>query len=193
MTHYQRWRRTGTTEDPAPPMNTVPCSVDGCDRLGQSRGFCNLHVQRYLRHGDPTITARDLALPCGTEGCSNLRRPTATSGLCARCVDRKYRAAWIRRHGHTARLLREYGLTEAEYQAMLEEQSGVCAICRRPESARTSSGEIRRLAVDHDHETGAVRGLLCGACNRGIGLLGDDADRLASAAAYLAVHRQVAT
>jgi hypothetical protein len=56
----------------------------------------------------------------------------------------------------------------------------VCAICRQPE--RTPG---RALAVDHDHATGEVRGLLCGNCNRGIGFLGDSAELLESAAGYL--------
>lgn len=55
----------------------------------------------------------------------------------------------------TARLMANFGLTEDEYAAILEEQGGVCAICGKPPK------EDRRLAVDHDHTTMAVRGLLC--------------------------------
>lgn len=53
---------------------------------------------------------------------------------------------------------RTYGITAAEYQALLETQDGRCAICRR-------LPRRRRLAVDHDHNTGTVRGLLCFTCN----------------------------
>lgn len=58
-----------------------------------------------------------------------------------------------------------YGITVEQYNEMLESQGGVCAICH--------DNNIRelKLAVDHDHETGKVRGLLCDRCNRGIGLL----------------------
>ena len=52
---------------------------------------------------------------------------------------------------------------------MVEKQNGVCAICGNPETA-TSHGTIRRLSVDHDHETGEVRGLLCSKCNFALGL-----------------------
>lgn len=67
---------------------------------------------------------------------------------------------------------------------MVAEQEGRCAVCgREPSGDRWD----RSLHVDHDHETGAIRGLLCGPCNRGIGLLGDSADRIAAALAYLIV------
>jgi hypothetical protein len=55
-------------------------------------------------------------------------------------------------------ITKTYGLTSADYDTLLEAQGGKCAICRgRPQS--------KRLAVDHDHNTGAVRGLLCSRCN----------------------------
>ena len=75
--------------------------------------------------------------------------------------------------------LRIYGLTPEQYDALLQQQDGVCAICR--ETCRTG----QRLSVDHDHATGRIRGLLCRNCNLGIGHLGDSADRIASALAYL--------
>lgn len=75
--------------------------------------------------------------------------------------------------------LRIYGLTPEQYDALLQQQDGVCAICR--EKCRTG----QRLSVDHDHATGRIRGLLCRNCNLGIGHLGDSADRIASALAYL--------
>jgi len=74
--------------------------------------------------------------------------------------------------------LRPYGITSVEYDAMLARQGGVCAVCG---TAQTD----RRLAVDHDHVTGRVRGLLCNACNRGLGYFADDRTRLMAAAAYL--------
>lgn len=63
-------------------------------------------------------------------------------------------------------LLAEYDLTQAQYEAMVESQSGKCAICQR--------ASARRLHVDHRHSDGKVRGLLCGNCNRAIGQMDDD-------------------
>jgi len=55
-------------------------------------------------------------------------------------------------------LQKKYGLTLTDYDGMLTRQDGLCAICRKPPKKI-------RLAVDHDHKTGKVRGLLCGFCN----------------------------
>lgn len=77
------------------------------------------------------------------------------------------------------RLLRSFGITAAEYDRMLEDQGGKCGICRLD----CTSG--RRLAVDHCHETGRVRGLLCGNCNHGLGKFLDDPGLLDRAAMYL--------
>lgn len=74
--------------------------------------------------------------------------------------------------------LRVYGLTTEAFDALARVQGGVCAVCRRPPGAQ-------RLHVDHDHATGEVRGLLCGPCNRAIGLVDDDPTRLRGLADYL--------
>jgi len=83
----------------------------------------------------------------------------------------------------------KYGITIADYDALLEEQGGGCAICGA-ERSFTKGGKGKRLAVDHDHETGEVRGLLCVTCNRGLGYFSDSETRLQRAAAYVAKARR---
>lgn len=81
-----------------------------------------------------------------------------------------------------------YGLTWDQYQAMLETQGGQCAICGAtpdPNGIKASS----RLHVDHDHETGKVRALLCNRCNQGIGYFRDDPGYMRRAAGYIEQHR----
>lgn len=73
----------------------------------------------------------------------------------------------------------KYGISLVEYQKMVLDHGGVCAICHEP------NYDGRRLVVDHCHDTGKVRGLLCNACNGGIGLLKDSVLRLESAINYL--------
>ena len=72
-------------------------------------------------------------------------------------------------------LKRNYGLTLAAFDALLASQGGGCAICGRPDADN----------VDHDHETGRVRGILCFPCNVAIGLVHEDEERLLAAAMYL--------
>lgn len=73
---------------------------------------------------------------------------------------------------------KDLGVTDEEYVLMLAAQGGGCAIC-------TNTPKTRRLDVDHDHKTGAIRGLLCHTCNRGLAYFRDDPDRLRFAAYYI--------
>ena len=83
-----------------------------------------------------------------------------------------------------AQLRRNYSITLGDYNELFQQQGGVCAICREKETHKNQYG-VMQLSVDHCHETGKIRGLLCNNCNRGIGLLGDDPLRLVKAAGYL--------
>jgi hypothetical protein len=82
--------------------------------------------------------------------------------------------------------LKKYGISKVEYARILASQNGVCAICcKKPGWAKKSE---RRLAVDHDHATGAVRGLLCFLCNGMLGKAKDKIRTLKRAIAYLEKH-----
>jgi hypothetical protein len=89
-------------------------------------------------------------------------------------------------------LTRYYGLTLEEYDAKLEAQNGVCAICKGPEIA-IIHGKLKPLSVDHNHETGAVRDLLCSHCNHMIGHAAERIEVLRSAISYLEKHAACAT
>lgn len=97
--------------------------------------------------------------------CDKIRRKTPER------MKAKKRSAWLAQ-------LRKYGISESDYEQMHSDQMGLCLICQKPEL------DIK-LAVDHDHETGKVRGLLCKRCNMAIGLLGDDPQIVTRAALYL--------
>lgn len=98
-------------------------------------------------------------------------------------LERRARVGMMRE----SELLRKYGITLATYIRMGEEQNWLCAICFEPET-ELRGGVLRPLCVDHDHATKKVRGLLCTACNTGIGKLRDDPKLLASAITYLVKH-----
>jgi hypothetical protein len=83
------------------------------------------------------------------------------------------------------RLRTDYGITIEEYEARLTAQSGRCAICGLDESRSNLGNGNFMLSVDHCHDSGAIRGLLCNNCNRAIGMLGDDPEILKRAIQYL--------
>lgn len=99
-----------------------------------------------------------------------------------RSESEKARRRIQRRRWKARRRYRDRGLTEAEYHELLATQDGLCAICR-------SEPGHYALAIDHDHATGVVRGLLCTNCNVGLGHFKDDPAVLQAALAYLLFHK----
>ena len=83
-----------------------------------------------------------------------------------------------------AHLRRKYGLTFAEYDKMLTEQNNCCAVC----GGTKPGGRWKSFAVDHDHVTGRVRGLLCKSCNIALGEVKDDLTTLKNMINYLSKH-----
>jgi len=111
-------------------------------------------------------------------------RKNRESGLhsaCKVCLAEQGRLYHTSGRARAARYAVKYGVTVQWYEDQLKLQDGCCAICLRPERA---DGQAK-LSVDHCHKTGQVRGLLCGPCNRAIGMLGDSAETLRRAANYL--------
>lgn len=124
--------------------------------------------------GNPRKQCKD----CLSEGVTTKRPAPHPGPRCSshhRAVKRaRSEGAWAKRIEAT------YGITADEYWAIYDAQGRVCYICRR------ANGKVRRLAVDHDHASGLVRGLLCKSCNRGIlGRARDDIEFFERAIEYL--------
>lgn len=100
-------------------------------------------------------------------------------------ANRDRRVARINRYSRSRRAA-AYGMTAAEVAAAVAAQGGLCAICRLPPSGKCKMERV--LHVDHDHETGAFRAMLCAGCNLAIGRLMDDAALCRVAAEYLEKH-----
>ena len=94
-----------------------------------------------------------------------------------------HKSVYARSKGQTRErhLVRKYGVTLADYNALLASQDGKCAICRAPEEDQFKGV----FHVDHCHSTGKVRGLLCRGCNHMLGSVGDDPKLLLRAVEYL--------
>lgn len=127
------------------------------------------------------------------------RRPFGLASCCKPCdADRKLnqRNAWRRKqtkeflHQHDYEMrLRKFNLTVKEYESMVLDQCGLCAICGNPETAmHPRTGQVQRLAIDHCHNSGKNRGLLCARCNKGLGHFKDNRDLLKNAIKYLENH-----
>lgn len=113
---------------------------------------------------------------------------------------KQYQGTWARRlkadpvryAAYLARCRRKnlsrWGLSPEQYDELKRTQAEVCAICLSPHG-HSLSGHSKDLAVDHDHSTGKIRGLLCDDCNIGLGLFRDSPERLRSAAVYLEQRR----
>lgn len=104
-----------------------------------------------------------------------------------------YLAAHRERHPRRwkdAQLKSAFGISLDDYEAMHTAQEGCCAICRKPETGLRYSKQIK-LAVDHNHMTGAVRDLLCRGCNQLIGNAKEDVATLEAAISYLRRHSGV--
>lgn len=112
-----------------------------------------------------SASVKQRCVDCVQEGVTT-DRPIAAGIRKPRCATheraRKHRA---RASAHASMVQRTYNLTGDQYAILYQAQGGVCAICR------VATGKVKRLAVDHDHDTGEVRGLLCGPCNQTIGRL----------------------
>ena len=143
------------------------CSIEGCGKRLNPRnriGRCEVHRARSW-----------MAQVCGHDDCDKKLKANNVHGFCQKHAY-DYRRDYMLRH--------KYGMTSAEYDARLAEQGGACFLCGAPPTAK-ARGVAGLLSVDHDHETGAVRRLLCQHCNRGLGAFFDNPDLMRAAAAYV--------
>ncbi len=114
--------------------------------------------------------------------CKQIRlMPSRTATMCRPCYDTPDEKSRRKASG----LKRNYGLSLEDFNTLLEQQRHCCALCRKP----FSTGHAAGPAVDHDHNTGAIRGILHNACNSRLGSFGDDPDLLDAAALYLRTSR----
>lgn len=153
-------------------LTEVRDDTKSCSACGKFKPFSEFYKAPQGKNG---LTAR-------CKGCyveyAKRRDPNDHAAYMAEWRERNpeaYRA--ISRRSH---LKRHFGLSEDDYEGILADQDGGCAICG---AARSSNG--KRLHVDHDHHTGKVRGLLCSNCNTALGLLRDDPTLLTAAIEYL--------
>jgi len=204
-THRKRVARHGTTEQ------TRPADWGSKEKHTKYKAWCTL--RRFHSDTTPEVWLSDFwrfvsDTPEKPEGRCQIQRADTTQPwgpdnfywkeASVSAELRADRAAYMREWSRKAReanpnytknifLKRHYGITIDRYNEMLAEQDGCCAICGKEENNEIR-GRTLSLAVDHDHATGAVRALLCSACNTALGLFRDDKALLNAAVAYLDKH-----
>jgi hypothetical protein len=156
---------------------------------GTRQRFCSDKCSKkaapsYNRGRRNEWTSRDCA-HCG----QTFQRASKTAGSQRYCGKTCRLAAASAREGSQRwkHIARRYGVTPDFVEALFEVQGGCCAICRRPLDGEKL--DLTAPQVDHDHETGLVRGILCRACNTGLGMLGDSVETLRAALTYLLASR----
>lgn len=125
---------------------------------------------------------------------SNRQRKDGLDLYCRECRNRAARERYrsdpegFRQQTKWRQIKSLYGLTKADWMTLFDAQQGRCAICGTALAVEVGSRRDKdRTCVDHCHETGKVRGLLCGRCNLGIGYLRHDPELLRKAERYLLV------
>ena len=135
------------------------------------------NIQQRFTKTEQRCTACMEMLPHDAFHVDNTRKRSARYPKCRNCA-RADNAKWNRK-SNRRRLLKKYDLSELDYHRLLVDQGGTCKIC----GGLCTSG--KRLAVDHCHKSGEVRGLLCRNCNLGLGHYRDNPKLLLLAAKYL--------
>jgi hypothetical protein len=188
------------------------CIVDGCDRIRdkkQNRKICQMHRVRYGRYKSYDLPTAP-KLPEGIlKICKNhgelkasqvYKRIKGKNWLsCRQCVkecndrfDKKVGSSF--RNNYKKNFYLTKGgkrISKERYYQLMEKQNNLCAICKQSETIINSvrNNVPKRLALDHNHKTGIIRGLLCHRCNVSIGAFRDSIDILQAAIAYLQVHQ----
>ncbi len=185
--HYKLVKETGSTDDRPRKNERRVCEVEGCGEWRVGRGRCRLHYEQLRASERPPILYPGRVCEW-CEGDIPETRPRDAIYCSTKCKqyssnEKQRQDPAAKERQRAANLLKNFGITPADFDHLLDEQGGLCAICRSD-----TPGGRGRFHVDHCHLTNKIRGLLCTRCNTGLGQFGDDPDRLRSATAYLELH-----
>ncbi len=166
--------------------------IDHNHETGQVRGLlcpgCNIGIGQFQENPQRMLTAAEyLAQPAmDAEDIPRLPDQDIFARFDIPNWEKQSRDQQFRKQKNL-NLKQLYGISIDQYEWLLAKGNGVCYICCRPETLKkvAKAKYLDALHVDHDHHSGAIRGLLCGTCNRGIGAFEDDRQRIIAAVTYL--------
>lgn len=152
-----------------------------CSKCGEEKDLKNFHKDKYNTDGF-TYSCKDCRNGVYNKYYSDNPEKAKEKNLLQKDNRKAYYSSVTGIvSSRRAHLKRMYGITLEEYNALLKKQDHKCAICKGYESSYRN--EV--LSVDHNHDTGKIRGLLCNTCNRGLGLFKDNEENLINAINYL--------
>jgi hypothetical protein len=183
-------------------VSDLKCVRCGVELKGKQKKWCSVRCQKTrfgrecvvcsvdLPKGKRKVCSHECLLKMYSPGnfvpCEQCGITYKRKGFSRYCSDacRKVKAIPRMREQEFLNTLKKFGITKDEYNKIFELQDGKCAICNCPESA-ILNGKVKRLAIDHCHQTNFIRGLLCQRCNMGIGQFNDNCVLLDNALEYL--------
>ncbi len=164
------------------------CSAPGCENPHSAKGYCTVHYNRLRKKGSLDLFVFE------KPKCKHCDKKGIYKGFCVYHYNRERLKDPSKRitkeDNHKYHIKHRYGISKEQYDEKLRLQDNKCAICNKEEIRLSTSGEIRKLSVDHDHDTNEVRDLLCYKCNWIIGVLGDNLELLEKVKLYLIKHRK---
>jgi hypothetical protein len=157
--HYYRFKKYG---DPNQRIERSNCRVDNCNEIANAKELCPKHYYRNKTYGDPNI----------------VRFPWREDRSCSipYCQFEHEAKGYCKKHYI---ILKKIDISHEDYVKKTTEQNGKCMICKN----ECSHGKT--LSLDHDHESGQIRDLLCAPCNLALGGFKDSPILLRSALKYL--------
>lgn len=188
--HYDRWRNTGSTDDPYPEITKrvcTDCKIEKSASEFSRKGKGKWGQQKYQSY---------------CKKCENIRKKNRPLSQDQRDRHREYRRTWAVKNqarltelqatrrakdpeyhtwqSYNNHLWKKYRIRWDDYEEICRRQDNKCGICGEP-----LSFEPKRPAIDHDHDSGRIRGILCDACNKGLGHFQDNVQIVRAALAYL--------
>ncbi len=186
------------------------CSIDECSNPVEANNICRKHYDRFKKYGKYTLSETTIPFVKSHHPLYNVWTYVKKSGCCQRWNDftnfstdvgnnpNNTNSEVVYRFGRKTKETPfgpenwewktkslGYGLTAKDYKLLYENQNKVCCICKHPETAVSRNGKIKKLAIDHCHITGKVRGLLCFNCNTSLGFIKDDKNILERMIEYI--------
>jgi len=191
--HYSLWRKHGHTESTRPldwgsksnhPLYyswgaTLKVPEGRCDRWNNFWNFVSDIGERPTEQH--RLKRKDISKQFSPENC--YWQLSVGSSECKKTYQREWRKRNPEKNKNNS-LRKNHGISITEYDKMFQEQNGKCAICKKEETT-VIKNKVVRLAVDHCHSGGGIRGLLCRSCNQAIGMFNDDVSIIKNSIDYL--------